>query len=214
MFFMARRDSVNTLADKDRQIIEFIGSQIEERGYPPTVREICAEVKLSSTASVYAHLNKLERLGYIKKEAGKNRSLKLTEQSGIKKPSSDKYLEIPIVGKITAGQPIAAVEDYSGTFALPMAFAHNKELFMLKVRGESMINAGIFDGDYIIVEKQTTADNGDIVAVLIDGEEATVKRFYREDGHFRLQPENDSMDPIIVDEVSILGHVVGLFRKM
>ncbi len=213
---MAGRGKSNTLGEKDERILAFITSEIEKRGYPPTVREICANVGLSSTATVYSHINKLAEMGYIIKEAGKNRSLKV---AGYKKSRSvlqeeDKYLEVPVVGKITAGQPITAVEDITDTFALPMDFARNKDLFMLRVRGESMINAAILDGDYIIVQRQPTAENGDIVAALVNDDEATVKTFYKENGYFRLQPENDSMDPIIVDSVSIIGKVVGVFRKM
>lgn len=195
------------LGEKDYQILEFIKSQLETRGFPPSVREICAETGLTSTATVHARLKKLEQHGLIVKEGAKNRSIKVVSEN------SESYVNVPVYGKITAGIPITAVEDISGSFPIPSDIAANKELFMLKVEGESMINAAILDGDMIIVQKQPTADNGDIVVALINGEDATVKTFYREENHFRLQPENDTMEPIIVDEVEILGKVVGVFRK-
>lgn len=202
------------LSAKDYEILDFIQTQLETRGYPPTVREICTAVGLTSTATVHARLNKLEKHGKIIKDSSKNRSLRLVEPPKQPIYVQDKYLDVPIYGKITAGEPITAVQDNTDTFPLPMEFAQNKDLFMLKVQGESMINAAILDGDYIIVQRQQTANNGEIVAALLDGENATVKTFYKENGHFRLQPENDTMEPIIVDSVEILGKVVGVFRKM
>lgn len=211
------------MTDKDYEILDFVYEQIEDKGFPPTVREICNAVNLNSTATVHARLKKIEELGYIVKESSKNRSMRLVNYTPkgarvVKNSHSDnvdKFIEVPVLGKITAGIPITAIEQRDGdSFALPMSFARNKELFMLKVSGESMINAAILDGDYIIVQQQPSAENGDIVAALVDGEEATVKTFYKEKGHFRLQPENDTMQPIIVDEVSILGKVIGVFRKM
>lgn len=207
------------LSPKDYEILDFILDQQNKRGYPPTVREICGAVGLSSTATIHARLKKLEKHGLLMKESSKNRSIKVVNYKDAEKPSrieysDDKYLTVPVYGKVTAGQPITAIEDISETFPLPMSFARNKDLFMLRVQGESMINAAILDGDFIIVEKTPTARNGEIVVALIDRENATVKTFYKENGHFRLQPENDTMDPIIVDEVEILGKVVGIFRKM
>lgn len=204
------------LSTKDYEILDFIQKQLEEKGFPPSVREICEAVGLSSTATIHARLKKLEKHGKIIRDASKNRSIMVV---GNEIPShieynDDKYIDVPVYGRVTAGMPITAVEDIQDTFPLPMDFAHNKDLFMLKVQGESMINVAILDGDYIIVEKQPTAKNGDIVVALVDNENATVKTFYKENGHFRLQPENDYMDPIIVDEVAILGKVVGVFRKM
>lgn len=204
------------LSAKDYEILEFIEKQLEEKGFPPSVREICEAVGLSSTATIHARLKKLERHGKIIRDASKNRSIMVL---GKETPSrieyaSDKYIDVPVYGRVTAGVPITAVEDISDTFPLPMDFAANKDLFMLRVQGESMINAAILDGDYIIVQRQPTAINGDIVVALIDGENATVKTFYKENGHFRLQPENDYMEPIILSEVAILGKVVGVFRKM
>lgn len=211
------------LTDKDYQIMDFIYEQTEIKGFPPTVREICEAVGFTSTATVHSRLKKLESMGYIIKESSKNRSMRLVNYSphgenvlkNLDENYNQKYLEIPIYGKITAGAPITAVQETDcDTFPLPMDFAKNKDLFMLRVSGDSMINAAILDGDYIIVRRQPTASNGDIVAVMINGGEATVKTFYMEKGHFRLQPENDEMEPIIVKEVSILGKVVGVFRKM
>ena len=205
------------LSNKDYQILDFIQEQLETRGYPPTVREICTAVGLTSTATVHARLKKLEKHGKIIKESAKNRSLRVVnykDEPAHRVYVQDKYLDVPIYGKITAGEPITAIQDFTDTFPLPMDFAHNKDLFMLKVQGESMINAAILDGDYIIVQRQPTANNGEIVAALLDGENATVKTFYKENGHFRLQPENDTMEPIIADAVEILGKVVGVFRKM
>ncbi len=210
------------VTEKDFQIMDFIYGQTEIKGYPPSVREICDAVGLTSTATVHARLKKLESMGYIVKENSKNRSMRLVNytpkgNSVLKKISEeydDKYLEVPVYGKVTAGVPITAIQQQDcDTFPLPMEFAQNKNVFMLKVSGESMINAAILDGDYIIVQQQPTASNGDIVVALVNSDEATVKTFYKEKGHFRLQPENDTMEPIIVDEVSILGKVVGVFRK-
>ncbi len=207
------------LSPKDYEIMDFILSQQNERGYPPTVREICDAVGLSSTATIHARLKKLQKHGYLIKEDSKNRSIKVVNYKNADLPSKieyndDKYLTVPVYGKVTAGQPITAIEDISETFPLPMSFARNKDLFMLRVQGESMINAAILDGDFIIVEKTPTAHNGEIVVALVDHENATVKTFYKEDGHYRLQPENDTMEPIVVKEVEILGKVVGVFRKL
>ena len=214
---------MSKLTDKDYEILDFIHDQIEYKGFPPTVREICDAVNLTSTATVHSRLKKLETMGYIVKESSKNRSMRLvnyspSEEKVLKNTLGaydDKYLEVPVVGKITAGTPITAIEQHDGdTFALPAEFAKNKEIFMLKVSGDSMINAAILDGDYIIVQQQPSAMNGDIVAAMLNDGEATVKTFYKEKGHFRLQPENDTMKPIIVDEVAIIGKVIGVFRKM
>ena len=208
-----------SLSPKDYEILDFILDQQSKRGFPPTVREICDAVGLSSTATIHAHLKKLEKHGRLVRESSKNRSIRVVNYKSANELKNfeyknDEYLTVPVYGKVTAGQPITAIEDISETFPLPMSFAHNKDLFMLRVQGESMINAAILDGDFIIVEKTPTARNGEIVVALIDRENATVKTFYKEDGHIRLQPENDTMDPIIVNEVEILGKVVGIFRKM
>ncbi len=210
------------MSQKDYEILDFILKKQNDNGYPPTVREICEAVGLSSTATIHARLKKLEKHGFLVKESSKNRSIKVVNYKNEQASdniakitySDDSYLSVPVYGKVTAGQPITAIEDISETFPLPMSFAKNNDLFMLKVQGESMINAAILDGDLIIVEKTSTARNGEIVVALLDRENATVKTFYKENGHFRLQPENDTMEPIIVDEVEILGKVVGIFRKL
>ena len=207
------------IGEKDYEILDFIYYQLEKKGFPPSVREICNAVGLNSTATIHARLRKLQEAGYIEKDASKNRSMRLVNyapkgEKVIPINTENKYLEVPMYGKVTAGLPITAIQDNSQTFPLPMSFAKNKDIFMLKVSGESMINAAILDGDYIIVQQQPTASNGDIVVALVNDDEATVKTFYKENGHFRLQPENDYMDPIIVDNVSILGKVVGVFREM
>lgn len=206
------------LSTKDYEILTFIHNQIKAKGFPPTVREICEAVGLNSTATVHARLRKLENAGKIVRESSKNRSLRVVNFTPEREEASaaynDRFLEVPVYGRVTAGQPITAVQELLDTFPLPMDFAKNKDLFMLRVQGESMINAAILDGDYIIVQKQPTANNGDIVVALLDNENATVKTFYKEKGHFRLQPENDTMEPIIVNELSIIGKVVGVFRRM
>lgn len=205
------------LTEKDYQILDYIYEQLNENGFPPTVREICEAVNLNSPATVHARLKKLEKMDIIEKKSTKNRGMRLVNYTprGISNNviENDEHINIPVYGKITAGQPITAVENIERHFPLPIDFAHNKDIFMLRVSGESMINAAILDNDYIIVEKQSTASNGDIVVALIDGTDATVKTFYKENGHYRLQPENDFMEPIIVDSVEILGKVVGVYRK-
>lgn len=205
------------LTDKDYEILDFIYRQIKINGYPPTVREIGAAVNLNSPATVHARLNKLEAAGKIDKQSSKNRTMRVinypeTEEVDDTAEFTEEYLNVPVYGKITAGVPITAVQQLERYFPIPISYAKNKEIFMLKVSGESMINVGIYDGDYIIIEKRPDAVNGDIVAALVNGEDATVKTFYKENGHFRLQPENDYMDPIIADDVSIIGKVIGVFR--
>lgn len=201
--------------EKQQKIIDFVNRQVAEKGYPPSVREICQAVGFKSTSTVHAYIKKLEEEGQIQKDATKPRALKiLDDRRSLEGYLSDQEIEnIPVLGKITAGQPILAVENIEETFPVPVQYLENSTVFMLKVRGDSMINAGILDGDYILVKQQNTANNGDIVAALI-GDEATVKTFYKEKGHIRLQPENPSYDPIIVeDDVTILGKIIGLFRK-
>ena len=206
---------------KEKAILKFIEEQVIEKGYPPSVREIGKAIGLSSTATVHAYLAKLEKQGFIKKEDKKGRTLKVikgTDGKPVKKSEKNFYaqkelVDVPIIGKITAGQPILAVENVTDTFPIPVDFVGNSESFMLTVSGESMIEAGILDGDYILIKKQNNARNGEIVVALI-GEEATVKTFYKEKDHIRLQPENHTMDPIIVQDCQILGRVAGVFRKM
>ena len=206
---------------KERAILKFIEEQVMEKGYPPSVREIGKAIGLSSTATVHAYLAKLEKQGFIKKEDKKGRTLKVIKGSDgkpVKKSNKNFYtqkelVDVPIIGKITAGQPILAVENVTDTFPIPIDFVGNSDCFMLTVRGESMIEAGILDGDYILVRRQQDATNGEIVVALIE-DEATVKTFYKEKDHIRLQPENSTMDPIIVPTCEILGKVCGVFRKM
>ena len=207
------------LNSREKSILRYIEKQIMTVGYPPSVREIGKAVGLSSTATVHGYLAKLEEKGYIKKQDKKGRTLRLlkgTDGEAKKTSSKDFYtqkelVEVPVVGKITAGMPILAVENVTDTFPIPIDFVGNSDCFMLTVRGESMIEAGILDGDYILVRKQSNANNGEIVVALID-DSATIKRFYKEKDHIRLQPENDSMDPIIVDNCSIFGKLVGIYR--
>lgn len=208
---------------REKAILKFIEKQINKNGYPPSVREIGEAVDLKSTATVHGYLSRLEQKGYIKKEEQKGRTLRLLKGEDGKernKKAEPKNLytgkemvEVPVIGKITAGEPILAVENVTDTFPIPLDFVGNCESFMLTVRGESMIEAGILNGDYILVKKQNTAENGEIVVALI-GDEATVKTFYKEKDHIRLQPENSTMDPIIVPTCEILGKVAGVFRKM
>lgn len=217
---MSNKD-FSDLGKREKAILKFIEKQIIANSYPPSVREIGKAVGLSSTATVHGYLEKLEQKGYIKKESQKGRTLRLIKGIiGDKKKQEDKefysgreMVEVPVIGKITAGSPILAVENVTDTFPIPIDFVGNSESFMLTVRGESMIEAGILDGDYILVKKQSTANNGEIVVALI-GEEATVKTFYKEKSYIRLQPENSTMEPIIVDNCEILGKVAGVFRKI
>ena len=195
--------------DKQTEIYEFLKNYTENKGYPPSVREICLAVNLSSTSTVHGHLKRLEKRGLIKRDPTKPRALEILELQTNKR----EMINIPVLGKVTAGLPILATENVEDTFSIPLDFVkHDNELFMLKVSGKSMINIGLFDGDLAIIEKTDTASNGDIVVALIENE-ATIKRFFKENDHYRLQPENDTMDPIIVDECSILGKLVGLYRK-
>ena len=196
---------------KQLEILQYIYDTVEKRSIPPTVREICSAVGLSSTSTVHGHLARLERKGWLVKDATKPRALEITREG--KKELGIKPKEIPVIGVVTAGQPILAVEDIDDYFPLPPDLKSDAgELFMLKVHGESMINAGILNGDSVIVRKQSSANNGEIVVAMTEENEATVKRFYKEKDHYRLQPENDTMDPIILENVTILGKVVGLYR--
>ena len=198
--------------DRQFQIYEFIKTQIREKGYPPSVREICAGVGLKSTSTVHSHLEKLEKKGFIKRDASKSRTIEIVEKS-VSKSTKKELIDIPIVGTITAGMPILAVENIEDVFPLPIDYVKNKEqLFILKVKGESMIDAGILDGDMSIIEQTNFAENGDIVAALIDNE-ATLKRFFKEKDHIRLQPENETMSPIIVNDCKIIGKLVGIYRR-
>ena len=198
------------ISAKQREILEYIKSEIINKGYPPAVREICEAVSLKSTSSVHSHLETLEKNGYIRRDPTKPRAIEIVDDDF--NFARREIINVPIIGTVAAGQPLLAVENIDGYFPLLAEDLPNDELFMLRVQGESMINAGIFNGDKILIQKQETAENGDIVVALVE-DSATVKRFYKEDGHFRLQPENDTMEPIIIDDVSIVGKVIGLFRS-
>lgn len=197
------------ISTKQQEILEYIKEEILKRGYPPAVREICEAVDLKSTSSVHAHLETLEKNGYIRRDPTKPRAIEIMDDSF--QTVRTEMASIPIVGTVAAGQPILAQENIEGYFPIPVDMVPNAETFVLRVKGDSMINAGIFNGDNIFVEKCNTARNGDTVVALVD-DSATVKTYYKEDGHFRLQPENDSMEPIILDHVDILGKVFGVFR--
>ena len=197
------------ISSKQREILEYIKQEILNKGYPPAVREICEAVHLKSTSSVHSHLETLEKNGYIRRDPTKPRAIEIIDDNF--NLTRREVVNVPIIGQVAAGQPLLAVENIDNYFPLPPEFMPNAETFMLKVIGDSMINAGIFNGDKILVQKQSDAQNGDIVVALVD-DSATVKTFYKEDGHFRLQPENDTMDPIIVNECSILGKVFGIMR--
>ena len=197
------------ISKKQSEILEYIKEQILEKGYPPAVREICEAVHLKSTSSVHAHLETLEKNGYIRRDPTKPRAIEICEYSF--QLVRNEITSIPIIGTVAAGQPILAAENIEGYFPVPVDMVPNAETFILKVKGDSMINAGIFSGDQIFVERTNVARNGDMVVALVD-DSATVKTFYKEQGHVRLQPENDTMDPIIVDDCDILGKVFGVFR--
>ena len=197
------------ISSKQREILEYIKQEILNKGYPPAVREICEAVHLKSTSSVHSHLETLEKNGYIRRDPTKPRAIEIIDDNF--NLTRREVVNVPIIGQVAAGQPLLAVENIENYFPIPTEFMPNAETFMLKVKGDSMINAGIFNGDKILVQKQSDAQNGDTVVALVD-DSATVKTFYKEDGHFRLQPENDTMDPIIVNECSILGKVFGIMR--
>ena len=201
--------SYGRITDKQREILEYIKKEILNRGYPPTVRDICEAVNLKSTSSVHSHLETLEKNGYIRRDPTKPRAIEIVDDNF--NLTRREFANVPLIGQVAAGQPLLAVENIESYFPIPTEVMPNAESFMLKVKGESMINAGIFDGDNILVEKCDNVHNGDIVVALID-DSATVKTFYKEDGHIRLQPENDTMDPIIVPDCKIVGKVFGVFR--
>lgn len=209
------------LNEKEQKILDFINSEIAGRGYPPSVREICKAVGLKSTSTVHAYLEKLEKDGFIVKDATKPRALKVVG-SKVQRPVYEhegliarrELVDIPIIGKVTAGQPILAVENIEDSFPLPVELVQNSDAYMLRIQGDSMVEAGILDKDLVLVKQQSTALNGDIVVALID-DEATVKTFYKEKSHVRLQPRNPNYDPIIVkDNLQILGKVIGVFRTI
>lgn len=197
------------ITDKQSQILEYIKSEILNKGYPPSVRDICQAVNLKSTSSVHSHLETLEKNGYIRRDPTKPRTIEIIDDNF--NLVRREVVNVPMVGTVAAGQPILAIENIDNYFPIPSEYMPNEETFMLKVKGESMINAGILDGDNILVKRQNTANNGDMVVALVE-DSATVKTFYKENGHIRLQPENDYMDPIILPDVEIIGKVFGVFR--
>ena len=209
----------NTQAtDKQQRVLDYVREQIKKDGYAPSVRDICKALDLKSTSTVHGYLARLEKKGLIQKAALKPRTLRIVGEESEREEdrgfyTSKEMVDVPIVGRVTAGMPILAVENIEDSFPLPIDFVGNSESFMLKVRGDSMIDAGILDGDLVLVKKQNTAENGDIVVALID-DEATVKKFYKEKGFIRLQPQNQFMQPILVPTCTILGKVAGVFRKL
>lgn len=199
------------ITSKQTEILEYIKECILKKGYPPAVREICAAVHLKSTSSVHSHLETLERNGYIRRDPTKPRTIEIIDDSF--NLTRREVVNVPLVGTVAAGLPLLAEENIENYFPIPVEMLPNKEVFMLRVKGDSMIEAGIYDGDQVIVERSATAANGEKVVALVE-DSATVKTFYKEKGHYRLQPENSSMEPIIVGEVTILGKVIGLIRMM
>lgn len=198
------------ITKKQQEILDYIKNEILNRGFPPAVREICEAVNLKSTSSVHSHLEALEKNGYIRRDATKPRAIEIIDDNF--NLVRREVVNVPMIGTVAAGQPILAVENFEGYFPIPAEFIPNEQTFMLKVKGDSMVNAGIFDGDQVLVRQQNTADDGDIVVALVE-DSATVKTFYKEKGYIRLQPENDTMDPIIVNgDLTILGKVFGVFR--
>lgn len=207
----------DNLSDRQEQILNFIMDEIKSKGIPPTVREIGSAVGLSSSSSVYSHLVKLEKMKYIRRDSSKPRAIEIIDEQGnnIGLTGERTVTTVPILGDIAAGEPILAIEEYDETFPVPNDFINDSnKYFMLKIDGESMIKAGIHDSDYILVEQTNIAKDGDIIVALTDDNESTVKRFFKEKERYKLQPENDTMDPIYLDNVEILGQVKGVFRKM
>lgn len=203
------------LTKKQNEILNFMKRYIAEHGFPPTIREIGSALGVNSPATIHAHLNNLEKKGAIKKNGYKNRAIELLVANEYVTPLSEFTVEIPLLGKITAGNPIEAIEQPNEVLAIPSYLVpRDKEVFSLKVSGTSMINAGILDGDIVIVERVDTARNGQMIVAMTDEKEVTLKTFYKEEDHFRLQPENDTMDPILLDHVTILGKAIGLYRKI
>ena len=211
------------ITPKQQEILDFMKAKILEKGYPPSVREICEAVSLKSTSSVHAHLETLEKNGYIRRDPAKPRAIEIIDlafnktmkESLVPGAFDNEYtrelVNVPMVGTVAAGEPLLAVENVTDYFPVPVDMLPNAETFMLRVKGDSMINMGIYEGDQLIVERKNTASNGEVIVALVD-DSATVKRFYKENSHYRLQPENDDMDPIIVDHCEVIGKVIGLIR--
>lgn len=205
------------LSKRQQDILEFIKQNLSEKGFPPTVREIGKAVGLSSSSSVYSHLKKLEEMEYIRRDSTKPRAIEIIDENGENQNfmTNTSTKSIPFLGDVTAGEPILAVQENDDSFPVPNEFIREgSDYFMLRVDGESMINAGIFSDDYVLVEQRNNAKNGDIVVALINNEDATIKRYFKEERFIRLQPENDTMDPIYSKNVKVIGHIKGVFRKM
>ncbi|HHU61466.1 MAG: transcriptional repressor LexA [Bacillota bacterium] len=199
------------ISERQQSILDFIKEEVDRRGFPPSVREIGQAVGLNSSSTVHGHLCKLEDLGYIRRDPAKPRTIEILKDDSAPKARA---IDVPVLGRVTAGNPILAVENIEEYYPIPHDFVDHEDVFILTIKGDSMIEAGILDGDYVLVAKQNTARNGDIVVAMVDNDEATVKRFYHEGDHVRLQPENSSMEPFIVKEVLILGKVIGVFRRI
>lgn len=205
---------MENLTKRQQEILTYIKGYMVSHGYPPTVREIGKDLGVSSPATIHTHLSKLVEKGCIKKDGSKNRAMELLVENEFI-PKNENIIDVPLLGKVTAGNPIEAIENPGEFFSLPAYLVpSDKEVFTLTVNGDSMINAGILDGDIVIVEKKNVARNGEIVVAMTDENEVTLKTYYKENGHFRLQPENDSMNPIILDNVTVLGKAIGLYRKI
>lgn len=204
---------MNNISSRQKTILDFIKAEVKEKGYPPSVREIGEAVGLASSSTVHGHLERLEKKGYIRRDPTKPRAIEILDHGGKADIEID-IVKVPLIGKVTAGDPITAIENTEEYYPLPSAMVKNSDVYMLTIQGDSMIEAGIFDGDYVIVRKQVTANNGEIVVAMTDDDEATVKRFYKEKNHIRLQPENSSMKPIILDNATILGKVIGVIRQI
>ena len=199
------------ISERQQRILEFIRSEVKSKGYPPSVREIGDAVGLMSSSTVHGHLRRLEEFGYIRRDPSKPRAIELLEEHNTQRV---KAIDVPVLGRVTAGNPILAVEDIEEYYPIPQDFVQHEDAFILRIKGDSMIEAGILDGDYVLVVRQSTAKNGEIVVALLDDEEATVKRFFHEGTHIRLQPENSSMEPFLVTNAQILGKVTGVFRRI
>lgn len=202
------------LSNRQKAILNFIKSEVREKGYPPSVREIGEAVGLASSSTVHGHLARIEKKGYIRRDPTKPRAIEVLDQDDYAPHLKTAFTYVPVLGKVTAGEPITAIENIDEYFPLPAPIVGDQEVFMLTVQGNSMIDAGILDGDFVIVKQQHNASNGDIVVAMTDEGDATVKRFYKEKNHIRLQPENSSLEPIIVTNVTILGKVIGVFRTI
>ncbi len=208
-------NELTKVSKRQEAILAFIKEEVKTKGYPPSVREIGEAVGLASSSTVHGHLARLESKGLIRRDPTKPRAIEILDNNNDSEIEQQGVIHVPLIGKVTAGLPISAIENIEEYFPLPNSYGTSEDqLFMLEIMGESMIEAGILDGDYVIVKQKSTANNGEIVVAMTEDDEATVKRFYKEKTHFRLQPENSSMDPILVNQVTILGQVVGLYRKI